>query len=96
MRYQRGERLKSLITETVRHINIKYGTQSVEKNCCRWWMLSNHHDALPFDNTDRRVIVIANPTERKPTTYYERMFALLDDPKFITSIPEISSGNGYL
>jgi hypothetical protein len=88
-RYARGERLKSLVTETHRHINIKYGTQSVEKNCCRWWMLSNHHDALPFDNTDRRVEVVDNPTIRKPDEYYERLFKLLDDRDFISSVRQL-------
>ena len=85
-RYQRAERLKSLITEEHRHINVKYGLQSVEKNCCRWLMFSNHPDAIPFDNTDRRIIVIDNPTEPKPVQYYERLFALLDDQAFIASV----------
>jgi Family of unknown function (DUF5906) len=85
-RYQRGQTLKRLITEEHRHINRKYGLQSVEKNCCRWLMLSNHLDAIPFDNTDRRVIVIANPTKRKESAYYERMFGLLDDHNFIASV----------
>ena len=85
-RFQRAERLKSLVTEEHRHINIKYGTQSIEKNCCRWLMFSNHPDAIPFDNTDRRIIVIENPTERKPPQYYERLFKLLDDKQFIASV----------
>ena len=59
-RFQRAERLKSLVTEEHRHINIKYGTQSIEKNCCRWLMFSNHPDAIPFDNSDRRIVVIEN------------------------------------
>jgi Family of unknown function (DUF5906) len=88
-RFQRGERLKSLITEAHRHINIKYGTQSVEKNCCRWLMFSNHHDALPFDNTDRRINVIDNPTVQKPVEYYERLFALLEDSAFIASVRKL-------
>ena len=83
---QRAERLKSLVTEEHRHINIKYGTQSIEKNCCRWLMFSNHPDAIPFDNSDRRIIVIENPTERQPPQYYEKLFALLDDKQFIASV----------
>jgi hypothetical protein len=85
-RYQRGERLKSLITEEHRQIDVKYGLQSVEKNCCRWLMFSNHIDALPFENTDRRVIVIANPTERRSPDYYTRFYGLIDDPAFIASV----------
>lgn len=85
-RYQRGERLKSLITEEHRQIDIKYGLQSVEKNCCRWLMFSNHVDALPFENTDRRIIVIANPTVRQSPGYYTRLYGLIDDPAFIPSV----------
>jgi hypothetical protein len=85
-RYQRAERLKSLLTEEHRHVNPKYGVQSVEKNCCRWLMFSNHRDAIPFDNSDRRVEVIENPTVRKTTEYYERLYGLLDDPAFIGSV----------
>src|SRR5262249_23751754 len=85
-RYQRGQRMKSIITEEHRFINPKYGLQSVEKNCCRWLMFSNHHDAIPFDNTDRRIIVIENPTERKTPDYYEHLYGLLDDNDFIASV----------
>lgn len=85
-RYQRAEKLKSIITEVHRHINHKYGLQFVEKNCCRWLMFSNHLDAIPFDVFDRRIVVIANPTERREPAYYERMFPLLDDHIFIAAV----------
>ena len=85
-RYHRAQKVKSLVTEEFRHINPKYGVQSVEKNCCRWLMFSNHHDAIPFDNSDRRIIVIDNPTERKQPEYYERLFGLLEDASFIGSV----------
>ena len=88
LRYQRRERLKSIITEEHRHINEKYGLQRVEKNCCRWLMFSNHLDALPIDNKDRRVIIIENPTERKPDAYYATLYGLLDDSAFISSVRE--------
>lgn len=85
-RWARGERMKSLITEEHRVIKPKYGHQSVERNCCRWLMFSNHKDAIPFDSNDRRIVVIANPTERRSPGYYERQFARLDDQAFIASI----------
>ena len=49
-------------------------------------MFSNHRDALPFDNEDRRIIVIDNPIERKGAEYYEDLFRLLDDDAFIGSV----------
>lgn len=86
-RYARAEKLKSLITEEYRHIDPKYGLQSVEKNCCRWLMLSNHTaDALPIDNADRRVNVIANPDVRRSVDYYEGIYSLLDRPGFAGSV----------
>jgi hypothetical protein len=88
-RYVRAEKLKKLITEEHRHINHKYGLQSVEKNCCRWLMFSNHRDAIPFDVFDRRIIVIDNPTERRQPAYYEGLFAMLDDPAFAASIRKL-------
>jgi hypothetical protein len=41
-RYQREQHMRRLITEEHRHINPKYGIESIEKNCCRWLMFSNH------------------------------------------------------
>jgi hypothetical protein len=85
-RYERAERFKQLQTEEHRHVNHKYGFQIVEKNCGRWLGFSNHWDAIPFDNTDRRDIVVANPTVRKPDAYYERLYGLLNDNAFIGSV----------
>lgn len=85
-RYKREMRLKSLITEEHRHINPKFGVESVEKNNCRWLMFSNHFDALPFNNEDRRAIVIRNPDKPKSPSYYKRIYKLLDDQLFIASV----------
>jgi hypothetical protein len=85
-RYQRQVRLTSLITEEHRHINPKYGHQSIEKNCGRWLKFSNYADAIPFDESDRRVIVVSNPTVRKEDAYYERLYGLLNDRAFIGSV----------
>jgi primase-polymerase (primpol)-like protein len=85
-RYKRQLRLTSMLNQEHRHINPKYGHESIEKNCARWLMFSNFDDAIPFDNADRRVIVIANPTVRKEDTYYERLYGLLNDSAFIGSV----------
>jgi hypothetical protein len=85
-RYARAERIKSLITEEYRQINPKYGFQTIEKNCCRWLMFSNHRDAIPFDNNDRRIIYIENPTEQKSAVYYEKLYGLVNNAAFIGSV----------
>lgn len=85
-RYTKAEALKSKITEETRALNPKYGAQSVEKNCCRWLMFSNHMDALPFDNNDRRIIVIENPTWRAQPEWYALLHGWMHQPAFIASV----------
>lgn len=88
-RYRQGEALKTIVTATERQINHKYGLQYTEVNCCRWLFFSNHLDALPFDNSDRRIAVIANPTQRQSEQYYAGLYRVLDDPEFIASVREL-------
>lgn len=85
-RYVKAEALKSKITEEARALNPKYGAQSVEKNCCRWLMFSNNMDALPFDNNDRRIIVIENPTERAQPEWYAHLHDQMKETAFIASV----------
>lgn len=73
-RWAKAESLKSALTSETRHINKKYGLQTVEKNCTRFLMCSNHHDALPFDNGDRRIIVVENPTEKRTKEYFDMLY----------------------
>lgn len=75
-----AEKLKSMLTEQTRRVNPKYGRQHVEFNCCRFLMFSNHEAALPLAENDRRVVVIENPSTRRPAEYYTHLYALLDDP----------------
>jgi hypothetical protein len=85
-RYKRAQRFKSLVNAEHRHVNNKYGLQVVEKNACRWLMFSNHLDAIPFDNSDRRVRVVSNPTVPRDPAYYTKLYGMLDDLDFIGSI----------
>ena len=85
-RHQREQRLRTVTTQEVRKINPKFGVQSIEKNCCRGLKFSNHWDAIPFDNSDRREQVIANPTTPKAPAYYERLYGALGDRLFIGSV----------
>jgi primase-polymerase (primpol)-like protein len=85
-RYKNAETLKSKLTEETRLINPKYGLQSLEKNCCRWLMFSNHPDALPFENNDRRIIIIENPTDRAAPEWYAYLHGLIGSPVFVASV----------
>ena len=89
-RYGRAEALKKLITEERRQIDHKYGMQVLEQNCCRWLILSNHgDDALPFDHTDRRLVVIQNPEHRQSEDYYSTIYGMLSNPAFIGSVRQL-------
>jgi hypothetical protein len=83
-----AQQLKAMLTTEHRGINPKYGRQHVEFNCARWLMFSQHYDALPLEHADRRVIVITNPTERRPVEYYRHLYSLLDDAAFINAVAQ--------
>ncbi|MFN4025314.1 MAG: DUF5906 domain-containing protein [Hyphomonas sp.] len=85
-RYERANALQRIVTEEYRLINPKYGHQRLEWNCCRWLMLSNFEDALPFDNLDRRIVVIGNPAERQSPAYYRALYGSQNDPALIASV----------
>lgn len=85
-RFSRAERLKTEINRSTRLIDTKYGVQVVERNCMRWLMFSNNFDALPFENSDRRIIVVSNPTERRSSEYYAELYDAARDPLFIGSV----------
>lgn len=90
-RWQHSEKLKSMVTTSERFINVKYGLQHNEVNCCRWLLFSNYESALPLTADDRRWNVIRNPSEPKDEAYYQRLYATLypkPDPLFVASVRE--------
>lgn len=86
--WKKSQVLKSMVTDETRLINPKYGHQRVEKNCARWVLLSNHENAIPLDDKDRRWCVVRNPDEPKPADYYRRLNMLADDVLFIAGVRE--------
>jgi hypothetical protein len=78
--------LRQLMTADERYVNHKHGPETVEFNCLRWLLFSNHADALPMPAGDRRFVVIANPTAPRDPDYYTRLYAALGDPLFIDSV----------
>lgn len=86
--WKHAERLKSLVTASVRNINPKFGRKRTELNCCRWLIFSNHESALPLKAGDRRWNVVRNPSKPQPPEYYVRLRRMIDDPHFIASVRE--------
>lgn len=90
-RWQHSEKLKSMVTASHRFINMKYGLQFTEKNCCRFLIFTNHETGLPLTNDDRRWNAIMNPSEPKDEAYYRQLYGTLypqPDPLFVASVRE--------
>jgi hypothetical protein len=83
-----AEKLKETLTTERRSINPKYGRLSVEFNAVRFLMFSNHDSALPIDEKDRRLFVIANPTVPREASYYLRLVAAMERPGFGAAVRE--------
>ena len=84
--YRHANRLKSLVNAEYRDINPKFGRQYREHNACRWLVFSNHDNALPLTDNDRRFRVARHSVEPRSVLYYEELYKLLDNPEFINAI----------
>lgn len=86
--WRHSEAMKRLITEEFRHINPKYGRQSVEYNCCRFLLFSNHVSAIPLDQTDRRFECVVFEGHPQTEAYYGTLYPLLKDGGFINDVAQ--------
>lgn len=84
--YRHANRLKSLVNAEERTINPKFGRQYKEHNSCRWLVFSNHENALPLNDTDRRWRVVRHDAAPRSPGDYARLYALLDDAEFINAV----------
>lgn len=82
-------RLRQIMTEEIRVINPKYGKMTMEYNTTRWLIFSNHDDALPIPQEDRRFEVVNNPGQLLPAEHYATLYKALDEkvnPGFIAGV----------
>ena len=84
--YRHAERLKSMVNAEMRTVNNKYGMKYVEFNSLRWLVFSNHKNALPLNDHDRRFRVVMHDAPARPPETYERLYALLQDAEFINAV----------
>lgn len=84
--YRNAERLKSMVNAEMRTVNNKYGLKYVEFNALRWLVFSNHKNALPLNDEDRRFRVVMHKAPPRSPQVYERLYALLKDANFINSV----------
>ena len=86
--WRHSETLKQMITAQVRHINTKYGRKSVEANACRFLVFSNHRNALPIDDTDRRIEVVICDERPKDAAHYIQLYRDVDDIKIVAAFAQ--------
>jgi hypothetical protein len=74
--------LNDMITREKVSINEKYQPRVVYQDRANYYLTSNHADALPLDEADRRFFVIEAPNEPLSRSDYEKLNAYVrgDDP----------------
>lgn len=84
--YKAAQRLKSLVNSETRFINKKNVQQYYEFNSCRWLIFSNHLNAIPINDTDRRWHCVNMEKDRRSAEVYTHLYSLLENPDFINSV----------
>lgn len=76
--YELVETLKPLITETQVAVNVKFGVKGTYPTYVNVLCFSNHDNALPLDNLDRRFWVYKVLAGPKAADHYDKLFRWLD------------------
>lgn len=84
--FRHANRLKSLVNAEERAINPKCRRPHREHNACRWLVFSNHENALPLNDTDRRWRVVHHKASPRSPDDYANLYALLADADFINAV----------
>jgi len=84
--FRHANRLKSLVNAEERAINPKCRRPYREHNACRWLVFSNHENALPLNDTDRRWRVVRHIAAPRAPDDYAKLYALLADAEFINAV----------
>jgi hypothetical protein len=66
--------LRNVITEPILEVNIKHIPAYQIPNVIAMMAISNHRDALPIDETDRRWLVVETLAKKREPEYYKQLF----------------------
>lgn len=86
--WDRENELRSFLTAKTRVINEKFRQPYEVRNFLRVLMFSNHLDALPTPEGDRRLFVAQCTTTPREQPYYDALYAALDDPGTLRALYE--------
>lgn len=78
---KQAPKLRNMMNEGTRLVKPKYGREYTEKNSLRWLMFTNHDDAVPMDEKERRIAVIQTAEVQRSPEYYARLYSFLT-PEF--------------
>ena len=87
--WEREQELRSFLTAKTRTINPKFIRPYAVRNFLRVLMFSNHLDALPIPEDDRRHYVARCTTTPRPKEYYDGIYAALKDRRTLRAIYEL-------
>lgn len=79
-RFKVNDRMKSFLSDAEQEINLKHVAQVTMQTYTRFFMMSNHIDALVLDETDRRVEFFICRQLPKSTSYYNKLYSLVEKP----------------
>ncbi len=85
-RHTHVNRLKSLVNAERRTINPKFGRKYDQFNACRWLVFSNHVNAIPIDDNDRRWFVVHQKATPRKAEDYVTLYAMLSDSSFVNAV----------
>lgn len=86
--WEREQELRSFLTAKTRTINPKFIRPYAVRNFLRVLMFSNHLDALPIPEDDRRHFIGRCTTVPQPKAYYDQIYKALKDDRNLRSIYE--------
>lgn len=89
--WKHAEALKSFLSEKTRVINKKYRAPYEVQNYLGVMMFSNHIDALPIDNADRRIYVARCTQQARDGAYFDYIYDALKEPATIRALYEFMS-----
>ena len=85
-RFGVSSRMRDVLASKRQHVNRKYGMDGTIDVYSRFFMMSNHMDALVLDDNDRRIAVFASTARPKSEGYYDALYKKLEDSDFVSQV----------
>lgn len=78
--------LRDTITESTIEVNVKQISAQKIENYMAMMAITNHRDAMPMDEMERRWLVIETFVTKKGGDYYDRLWSIFDNPDALAAI----------